>query len=194
MATKFKGIKTAAEYRRGELSRDILRLVGAGIALSGIAFAAPNTLQLIDYFDPRGRDERNRIWKTIKYLEQKNRIVIERRQGRDIVTLTEHGRLILSEDAVAELAVRTPRRWDRKWRLVMFDFPARYERVRAPFRSKLQDLGFKLYQRSVFIFPYECHEEVHTVAQWYGVDDFIRYIVASEIHDTREFAKQFDLL
>jgi len=58
---------------------------------------------------------------------------------------------------------------------------------------QLEDLGFKLYQRSVFIYPYECHEEVHTIAKWYGVDQYIRYIVATEVHDMRKYVQEFDL-
>ena len=48
MKTRFKGIKTAAEHRRGELVRDILKLVGAGLAVSAAAVVAPNTLQLLE--------------------------------------------------------------------------------------------------------------------------------------------------
>lgn len=194
MATKFKGIKTAKEYRRGELTRDILRLIGAGVVIAGATIAAPNTLQLIDYFNPKGRAERNRIWKVIKYLESKNRVSFEERGGKTYVVLTQTGGRRLSEDFIADLAVRKPRRWDHKWRLVMFDLPMRHEKVRQAFRNKIEDFGFEMYQRSVFIYPYECHEEVHTVAKWYGVDEHIRYVVATEIHDMRQFIQKFDLL
>lgn len=194
MNTKFKGIKKAADYQRGELVKDVLRLVGAGIAIGGMAAAAPNTLQLIDYFDPKGRDERNRIWKAIKYLEEKNRVILREEHGHTYVFLTKEGKVRLNEDSIGELAIARPRRWDHKWRMVMFDLPARHNKVRDAFRLKLEDLGFRQYQRSVFIIPFECHEEVHTIAAWYGVDEYIRYIVATEVHDMRDFIKLFDLL
>lgn len=194
MGTRFKGIKKLSEYRRGELTKDILRLVAAGVLISAASIAAPNTVQLIEYFDPKSRAERKRLWDAIKYLEQKNRIALEESQGKEYVLLTSLGRIVIDEGKIWDLQVDRPRRWDKKWRLVMFDFPARHEKSRHAFRIKLEDLGFKLYQRSVFIFPYECHEEVHTVAHWFGVDEHVRYIVASEIHDMRRFAKEFDLL
>ncbi|MBM3261241.1 CRISPR-associated endonuclease Cas2 [Candidatus Kaiserbacteria bacterium] len=194
MATKFKGIKTAAEYRRGELTRDILKLVAAGVVVGGMAVAAPNTLQLIDYLNPKGVRERKRIWSTIRYLEQKNRIRIEERGHDQYVYLTSAGETKLNEDTIWELAIKAPYRWDRKWRIVMFDLPSKHEQARKSFRLKLEDLGFKLYQRSVFIYPHECHQEVLTIAKWYGVDEYIRYIVATEIHDMRRFVQEFDLL
>ena len=55
---------------------------------------------------------------------------------------------------------------DQKRRLVMFDFPARFERVRRPFRDKLTDFGLVSYQKSIFIYPYECQEEIRTLAEF----------------------------
>ncbi|MBI2048444.1 MAG: CRISPR-associated endonuclease Cas2 [Parcubacteria group bacterium] len=193
MKSTFKGIKTAAEYKRGELARDILRLVGAGVIV-GAAVIAPNMGQVVDYFNPRGSAERKRIWDAIKYLEKRNQLAVTERNGTQFVTLTRQGRIKLDENQIWEIALSTPLRWDRKWRLVMFDFPARCGDVRHAFRKRLEEFGFVMYQRSVFIFPHECHEEVLTVAKWYGVDRHVRYIVATEINDMRRFVKEFDLL
>lgn len=193
MKTKFRGIKTAAEYRRGELARDILRLVGVGV-LVGTVVVAPNMAQVIDYFNPRGRAERKRIWEAIKYLEKRGRIAIEEHEKGDYVTLTKQGRIKFDENVVWELAITTPFRWDKKWRFVLFDVPSRYGYARNAFREKLKDLGFLMYQRSVFIYPYECHEEVFVIAKWYRIDAHVRYVVASEINDMRYFINKFDLL
>lgn len=193
MKTTFQGIKTAAEYKRGELAKDVLRLVGAGVLL-GTVVVAPNMAQVIDYFNPKGRAERRRIWNVIKYLEGRDDIAFETRGSTHYVTLTKKGRIRLDENAIWELMIEQPLRWDKKWRLVMFDFPARFGGVRHIFRQKLEDLGFRMYQRSVFIYPHECHEEILTIAKWYGVDAHIRYVVATEIHDVRRLVKEFDLL
>lgn len=192
MGTKFKGIKTAAEYRRGEITKDILRLVGAGVIMAG-AIAAPNAVQLIDMFDPKSPRERNRIWKALKYLESKRHVELDNEGAHTFVRLTESGKRRLDEERIWEMTIQSPRRWDRKWRLVLFDIPARSETIRQSFRQKLEDFGLKLYQRSVFIYPHECYEQVTIVAKWYGVDMHVRYIVAEEINDARKFLKEFDL-
>ncbi|MBI4068059.1 hypothetical protein HY413_01455 [Candidatus Kaiserbacteria bacterium] len=193
MKTKFKGIRTAAEYRRGELTKDVLRLIGAGV-LVGTVVVAPNMAQLIDYFNPKGRAERKRIWNAIKYLEGKGRVSCEEREDTTFVKLTSQGRLKLDEDAIWELTLPERVRWDHKWRMVMFDVPMCHGHARNAFREKLQDFGFRLYQNSVFIYPHECHEEVIAVARWYGIDKHVRYVVATEIHDMRRFVREFDLL
>lgn len=194
MATKFKGIKTAAEYRRGEICKDILRLVGAGVVV-GTAVVAPNAVQLIDYLNPAGRAERNRIWKAIKYLEDKHRLRIEDRGDTQYIHLTREGKRELDELLVWEIAIKQPRFWDHKWRLVMFDFPTSYrDHLRHSFRLKLEDLGFIQYQRSVFIYPHECAQEIDIIADWFNARDHVRYIVATEINDMRRFVKEFGLL
>jgi DNA-binding transcriptional regulator PaaX len=190
---KFQGIKKASEYRRGELARDVLRVAAAGLVV-GSAIVAPNMPQIIDYFDPRGVAERRRIWRAIKYLEERNSIEIRRAGGHEKVFLTKRGKVQLDEESVWDLEIRKPWRWDHKWRLVMFDFPARFERVRRPFRDKLTDFGLVSYQKSIFIYPYECQEEILTLAEFYGVRDYVRYIVAEEISNMREIAKRFDLI
>lgn len=191
---RFRAVRKLEDQGRGELVSTILLLVGAGVAVGAVAALAPNTLQLIEYLDPKGRPQRRKIWNAIQYLEKKGDISVEAgKDGKEYVTLTRQGKMRYDEDQLWSLEIRKPRMWDRKWRLVMFDFPSR-SRTRHAFRAKLEDFGFILYQRSVFIYPYECHDEVMAVARWYGLDDYVRYIVATEIHDMRRFAKEFDLL
>lgn len=193
MTTKFKGIRTAAEYRRGEITRDILRLIGTGVVL-GTAVVAPNVVQVLDVFDPKGRAQRNKIWKAIKYLESQERIRITEEDGERRLSLTNRGKEALHELSIDELSVQHPRMWDRKWRIVMFDIPMYKSRNRIPFREKIQDLGFAMYQKSVWVYPYECREEVLMVAEHYEVREYIRYMTVEEMSNMREFVKKFDLL
>lgn len=193
MKTKFRGIKTAAEYKRGEIAINVVRLIGAGVVL-GAVIAAPNVVQIIDMFDPKGHTQRNRIWKAIKYLEEQERIKIEEIDGKRVVMLTQSGKLLLNDLTIEELQIETPRMWDRKWRVVMFDIPMFRSRTRIPFREKLQDLGFEMYQKSVFVYPHECRKEVLAVAEHYGVRDYIRYLTVEEMSNMREFVRKFDLV
>ncbi len=189
---KFRGIKKASEYRRGELARDVLKVAAAGLAV-GSVIVAPNMPQIIDYFDPKGVAERRRIWRAIRYLEERNTIEIRKEDGHEMVFLTKKGKVQLDEDSIWDMEIRKPWHWDHKWRLIMFDLPARFERVRRPFREKLADFGLVSYQKSIFIYPYECQEEILTLAEFYGVREYICYIVADEISNMREIAKRFDL-
>ncbi len=179
--------------RRGELTTSILRAVDEITSKSALA-GTLEVREVINFFHPENRHQRNQIWKAIKYLESRDRLKVLDDGLNTSVMLTRNGRTQLHEDSIQTLEIRRPSRWDKKWRLVMFDLPMRHGNVRQAFRHKLQDFGFKMYQKSVFIYPYECLEEVNTVAHWYGVKEYVRYIVASEIHDIRKFVVAFDLL
>ena len=87
---------------RGSLTKELLRIVHN---VSSQKEVVPSTNQLIDFFNPEGRDARNRIWKTIKYLEEKNRIHIEHRGEEQYVYLTAEGRIKLNEDAIWDMVV-----------------------------------------------------------------------------------------
>lgn len=190
---QFYSIRKIEEYGHGELVNAVLKVAAVGL-IAGTSVVAPNVVQVIDLFDPKGQIERRRVWRTIRYLEERNTITIRREAGADVIYLTRLGKVRLDEESVWNITITKPRWWDHKWRLVMFDFPKYYEKSRHPFRSKLVDLGFRQYQKSVLICPYECQEEVNAIAEMYGVHTFIRYIVAEEVTGMRELIQEFDLV
>ncbi len=191
MTVRFHNI-TVAEPRRGELGKHILRLIDAGVRVDS-EVVPPNVSQLLAYFNPQGRDERNRIWKALKYLEDRGRIRFENRGNIQYLHLTTEGKVELREILLWEMSITRPRRWDGKWRLVMFDFPVSHEAVRRLFKAKLEDFGFKVYQKSVFVYPHECRDEVAALILWCDAATYVRFIVADTIDDAETYMRLFDL-
>jgi DNA-binding transcriptional regulator PaaX len=175
---------------RGSLAQSILRLVESEFDTE---HAEANALKVINYFKPQDRFERNRIWKAIKYLEEQNRIAIKERGDEYYILLTQEGKVKLAEVAIWDLSIAAPKRWDKKWRIVMFDFPKEMTTTRNSFRQKIEDIGFKVYQRSVYIYPFECTEEVKSICEFFNAEAFVRYVVAIDIDNTEEYIKLFEL-
>src|SRR3989344_4076427 len=46
------------------------------------------------------------------------------------------------------------KKWDGKWRIIIFDIPQELHRERNILRRRLRSMGFYMLQKSVFIFPY----------------------------------------
>lgn len=180
----------APKPERGELARSILRLVESGFDDSATEASA---FEVINYFKPQDRFERNRIWKAIKYLEEQKRIAINERGDEYYILLTQEGKVKLAEVAIWDLSISAPKRWDKKWRIVMFDFPKEMTTIRNSFRQKLEDMGFTTYQRSVYIYPFECYEEVRAVIDFFKVESHVRYLLAVDIDSTESYIKHFDL-
>src|SRR4051812_12430590 len=106
MKTRFKGIKSASEHKRGELVKDLLKLIAAGVLVSAASVAAPNTLQLLEYLDPKSREERQKVWSAIRYLEKHGDIeVLTEANGKEYVYLTRRGKIRLDNDAIWDLQI-----------------------------------------------------------------------------------------
>ena len=83
--------------------------------------------------------------------------------------------------------------WDNKWRLVFFDIPEKYRWGRDSLRKKLKELGFFELQKSVFIFPYECKDEVDFIIEYYGIRKHVRYGVFDFIDNESHLKDYFKL-
>ena len=73
------------------------------------------------------------------------------------------------------------KKWDQKWRVVIFDIPNSMNRERNWLRSRLKTLGFHIIQKSVFVLPYKCEEELSDLCEYIGVTDYVDIIVADSI-------------
>jgi CRISPR-associated endonuclease Cas2 len=107
--------------------------------------------------------------------------------------LLPKGRRALSESKIWSLTLPTPKQWDGKWRLVMFDIPADKRKRRDAFRLRLKELGLVLYQHSVWIYPYPIEETIQQIADFYKLSNCISFIVAEKINGEKKLQQQFKL-
>lgn len=80
---------------------------------------------------------------------------------------------------------------DGIWKIVIFDIPEKKRYVRTVLRSKLESLGFKKWQNSIWISPYfiapEIESELNELANHY----FVRLIKTKDINFTDDLEKLF---
>ncbi|MEK7612689.1 MAG: CRISPR-associated endonuclease Cas2 [Patescibacteria group bacterium] len=107
--------------------------------------------------------------------------------------LTQKGRILLTEGKVWNLTIPTPRRWDGRWRLVVFDIPVDKHKRRDSFRRRLQELGLTLYQNSVWVYPYPLEEIIRKIADFYKLSSCVSFIVAEDLTDEYKLMKRYNL-
>lgn len=101
----------------------------------------------------------HRMRQALQRLESRG--LIERESGSWKSRLTAAGEKFAEKIEAAErLQIKKPKRWDEKWRVVIFDVPEKYKASRDRFRRILQKAGFLRLQDSVWIHPYDCEELV----------------------------------
>lgn len=86
--------------------------------------------------------------------------------------------------------------WDRKWRVVIFDIPERFRNVRNDFRYQLKKLSFALWQRSVWITPFDIVTAFEAYLAKNNLSSYVQVVVGERFggQSDREFAaKLWDL-
>ncbi|MBI2062454.1 MAG: CRISPR-associated endonuclease Cas2 [Candidatus Yanofskybacteria bacterium] len=114
--------------------------------------------------------------------------------GEDSFKFTKEGVLWLNLAAFRYFRNRYPK-WDKKWRLVIFDIPGSLNAKRDSLRRKLKHIGFLMIQRSVFAFPYPCEEELSDICRKLKISDYVDMVVAESIGSREEeLVKLFNLV
>ncbi len=109
------------------------------------------------------------------------------------IILTENGKQRALEYKIDEIVIKTPRIWDRKWRVVVFDIPEKYKRKREAMRQHLERFGFYKLQKSVFVLPHKCYDEIEFLIEFYDIRSYVRQIVAEKIDNDVHLKKIFKI-
>lgn len=126
-----------------------------------------------------------------KNMEQRG-FIKNTNRGRFI--FTKNGQKWLNRSFVRYFNIKIGSKWDKKWRIIIFDIPQELNKERVKFRRKLKWLGCEMIQESVFVFPYPCEVEISNIAKNLGVADHIDIILAeSPGFREKEFRKFFNL-
>jgi len=125
---------------------------------------------------------KKRITDTFKRLQKQGCIEIEKKGGQIYIRLTEKGKKMAGWLQIDALKIKKPKKWDGKWRLVIFDISQLKKFYREAFRGKLKELGFYPLQKSVWIFPFDCKDEIELLRDFFGLSqNEMRLITAQDI-------------
>ena len=97
------------------------------------------------------------------------------------VELQPKGKNLLKNYLTQDLEITIPKKWDKKWRLVIYDIANDKKDKREILRNKLDTLGFLKLQESVYVFPFECKNEINLIKNMYFLSPYVQYIVADRI-------------
>ena len=117
----------------------------------------------------------------IRWLKKKNYIKIENLKGKETIILTKNGidKAIKARFKVEEKKFQ--KRRDGKWIMIIFDIPQKYNKSRNLLRSILKNLGYKIFQQSVWVTPYDVSDKTEELLQFYDLDEFVRIFLIENI-------------
>ncbi len=118
----------------------------------------------------------------------------ENNDGTTTLVLTENGKKRALRYSLDALSIKTPQKWDGWWRVVMFDIPEKLREGRVALVQKLNQIGFRPMQKSVFVFPYECKNEIDFIVEIFDLRRHVRFLLVKEIDDGLALKRAFELL
>lgn len=164
---------------------------GAAISYGGLVPAVRSISELFEGKALRDFD-REQIARAIKYLKSRKLIEVQRTYNQEAFKLTKLGRRKVRK-LMKSFGVIKPKKWDGKWRIVIFDVPETKKDERDIFRAQLKSLGLAHLQKSIFVHPYECRDQVYYLARNLYIQPSVRYIIAEEITGEKDLRRRFDL-
>src|SRR3989344_5150956 len=113
--------------------------------------------------------------------------------GSFTLTITRKGQKVALNYKIENIIIPAMKKWDGKWRMVVFDVPEKYRIGRDALRRALKQIGFLEYQKSVFIHPFECKDEIDFVVEFFRMRPWARIVVAESIDDDLRLKRHFNL-
>ncbi|MEK7604688.1 MAG: CRISPR-associated endonuclease Cas2 [Patescibacteria group bacterium] len=181
------------ERRLGTFQQALLAaVVVGGVVMTAVAI--PNALRLIEYFPgyKKGARFNYQTKSALGRLAARGLIEFSEVRGRRVARITEKGELVVKMELEKKVSNKK-RRWDRRWRVVIFDIPERRKGIRVSLRRFMQEYGFVRLQDSVWIYPYDCEDLIALVKASFRVGADVLYMIVERLERDAHLREHFDL-
>ena len=175
--------------RRGEIQKLILNSVKLAGVLS-IGLVAPQVIGAMGKLGLLPNKRQDEIVRSsASKLVKKGLLVYQ--DGR--YKLTEAGENKLRHWELEDYKFKRPHKWDKKWRVIIFDIPEKKKKVRNQIRNLFISAGLFRLQDSVWVYPYDCEDIVGLLKTDLGVGRDLLYMIVDEIENDKHLREEFDL-
>lgn len=181
--------------RRDNIQNAVLSVVTVAGTLA-VAAIVPNIFQVLPHIIGKKRYKLSFQARTaIDKLIIKGYMHRIRKNGEVYLELTDVGRryLQMEEARVQAPAARKRKRWDGRYRLVMFDIPETRKGTRDRLRRLMGEFGFMRLQNSVWVSPYDCEELAMLVKAELRLGSAVLYALVDQIEGERKIKDHFKL-
>ncbi|MEK7101791.1 MAG: CRISPR-associated endonuclease Cas2 [Patescibacteria group bacterium] len=181
------------ERQWGAFQKAMLTAVAVG-GIVVIAATIPNAVQLLKYFPGYKKGARfNYKTKTVLgRLVEKGHITFVEEGGKRYARITEKGERMLQMETEKK-AMAKKRKWDRRWRVVIFDIPERRRSTRVRIRRFMEQYGFVRLQDSVWIYPYDCEDLIALAKANLRIGADVLYMIVERLEHDKHLREHFAL-
>ena len=175
----------------GSTQQKILLLLLGGFAL-GLSRSPRGYFKILSSMRNEWKDIDHRaLTRSLKTLYQSH--LIKQQDNSDGTTtfiLSSKGKEVALRYDLEKMVIAKSK-WDKKWRVVMFDVPEKLKKIRETLRYQLKKFGFLELQRSVFVLPYECKDEIEYIIEFYNIRKYVRMLLVENIDNEVDLKRKF---
>ncbi len=185
--------KRAHKTARRARMQDILLVSAYTMGVFTVAMLAPNVLRLLKFtgsYNDLRTDASRRMQKTLSRMRASGYIRVSEKGSYE---LTTKGRKHAGRMYALYEIQKKPKRWDGRWRIVMFDIWEKRRAVRDCLRQMLMRIGFVQLQHSVWVYPYDCEEVIAFIRTELKAGSGIQYFVADGLENSDSLKVRFGL-
>ena len=177
------------EIRRTKINSAIISTLAVG-SIVAVNLSAPGVIGAMGKLGLINTNQKKQnIKKSFSKLISENYIELKNGKAR----LTQKGEKFAALIGKGNLLPKKPRRWDKKWRMLIFDIPERKKNIRDHVRTTLVTLGFYRLQDSVWVYPYDCEDFITLFKVELKIGKDVLYIIADKIEYDMPLRKYFEL-
>ncbi|HSH31929.1 MAG TPA: hypothetical protein VK963_04660 [Candidatus Saccharimonadales bacterium] len=170
----------------------MLQLLGTGAVVTA-AVVAPGAIgPIIKLISKQTEVDEASARAALRYARVNGWVHVRETRDDIELVLTEQGR-----QRVRSLSLEQPLKrhyWDQRWRIVIFDIPAARKKARNPLRLALKQLGLAQLQKSVWITPYRCRDEITALRKLYNIAPFIQLLEVKRLENELKWRDHFGLV
>lgn len=193
--------KDKMKLKRGQLYWYILEIIGLTIITGGgrqpqrtLPLAIKEIVKTLKQVKNLNVEEK-KIRTSLDKMEKKEILEILEEDDQVFVKIKDKVNPTITKYSIKALLdfKKKEKKWQGKWFMVFFDVPEIQRNKRDYLRDFLTKIGFYRFQKSVYVFPYECEKEILLIKKIVEGAKYIKYIVAEKIEDEKEVKTFFQL-
>lgn len=180
--------------------KDILILLATGSFFAASLIMPGLPMVLKPFLDEKRKREANewkkfntwRLKQVLKRLHNQKLIEIAEANGEHIVKISDRGKRKILKFNIDEIEL-SQKSWDGKWRIVIYDIYTGKKQERELFRKTLKRLKFLRIQKSVYLTPFKCYDEIEYLRQVCNIGNEVLILTVSGIENESVYKEYFGI-
>ncbi|MDO8471417.1 MAG: hypothetical protein Q7S49_02305 [bacterium] len=176
--------------KRKNLQRIILQSIAIAGVLS-VGLAAPNVVGALAKLGifPNKR-QKEYIASSASKLVRRGLIFYNGKSYQ----LTSEGKILLRRWEFSDFRLKKPKKWDKKWRVIIFDIPEKKRKSRDDLTMLFRQAGILRLQNSVWVYPYDCEDIITLLKTDFGIGKYLLYMIVEELESDKHLREEFGLI